>query len=437
MNFRKLFNSKNAKNAGWLVFGKVIHMALSFVVGLMTARYLGPSNYGLINYASAYTTLFASLCTLGINSVIVKNLIDYPYEEGKSIGTTIVLRIASSILSLIMITSIVSVVDLGERTTVVVTALYSLGLVFESFDIFRQWFQSKLMSKYYAISTLIAYAVSSMYKLFLLATGKSVEWFALANTVDYVFLAIMLFVFYKKSKGPKLSFSLTKGKQLLAVSKSYILAGLMTAIYASTDKFMLKRLMDEATVGFYSLAVTVSSMWVFILSAIIESYSPSIMSHHNTNKDLYNTANRKLYAIVFYASFFASIFISIIARYFIGIVYGHDYLPAVSPLRIVVWYTAFAYLGVARNVWIVCEKKQKYLKYLYLGSAVLNIILNAVLIPVIGANGAAIASVAAEISAIFIFPMMFKPLRGNVYLMLEAIALHNVIPKRHRQKPES
>ena len=64
-------NSIEAKNFSWLVSGRIVQMIISLIVGLLTARYLGPSNYGLINYAAAYISFFASICTLGINSIIV------------------------------------------------------------------------------------------------------------------------------------------------------------------------------------------------------------------------------------------------------------------------------------------------------------------------------------------------------------------------------
>ena len=73
MNF---FKNKTVRNAGWLIGGRIVHIILSFVIGLLSARYLGPGNYGLINYATAFATFFNAFCTLGINSVIVKNFID-------------------------------------------------------------------------------------------------------------------------------------------------------------------------------------------------------------------------------------------------------------------------------------------------------------------------------------------------------------------------
>lgn len=410
--------------------GKVIHMVLSFVIGLITARYLGPSNYGLIGYAGAFTIFFTAVCTLGINSIIVKNFIDYPDEEGVALGTTIVLRMAAGLLSVSVISGIVCVVDRNDTLAITVVILYSISLIFQAFDIFHQWFQSRLLSKYYAIATLISYTVASLYKIFLLATGKSVIWFALSNSVDYIVVGLLLYVFFKKCNGPKLMFSWKKGKHLLKVSRSYILVGLMTAVYAFTDKFMLKQMIDEAEVGYYTLAFSVSTMWAFILSALIESISPSIMQYHNEDHTKYIITNKRLYVLVFYFSVLMSVLIFLIAPVFIYIVYGKEYMPSVNILRVAVWYVAFSYLGVARNVWIVCEKKQKYLKYIYLGSAVLNIVVNAVLIPFFGAVGAAVASLLTQISTIFIFPLFFKELHPNVCLMRDAILLRGVFPKR-------
>ena len=421
-----LLKNKTVQNASWLISGRIVHILLSFVIGLLTARYLGPNRYGLINYASAYTTFFTSICTLGINSVIVKNFIDHPDEEGETIGTTLVLRLLSSILSLCTIVGIVRIVDGNEPMTLTVVALYCLSLVFHIFDTFNYWFQSKLLSKYYAVATLIAYVIASTYRAALLVSGKSVQWFAIANSVDYCIVAVLLVLFYIKNHGPKLSFSVRKGKELLSISYNYILSGLMIAVYGATDKLMLKQLLDEAAVGYYSLALSISTMWAFVLSAIIDSLKPSIMRYHNENRELYEVTNRKLYAIVIYVSLFAALAVTIMAPLFISIVYGKDYLPAVAPLRIVVWYVAFSYLGVARDIWIVCERKQKYLKYLYFGSAVLNVVLNTVLIPLLGVNGAALASLATQISTIFVFPLFVKDFRPNIKLMTDAIQLKGI-----------
>ena len=187
--------NKVVKNAGWIIGGTMINKMLAFFVGILTARYLGPNNYGLINYAMAYTSFFASLCTLGINSVIIKNFVDYPDEEGKTIGTALLLRAVSSTLSALMIIGIVGIIDHNEPVTIAVVALCSFGMIFQVFDTLNYWFQSKLQSKYSMIATLVAYTIMSGYKILLLVLGKSVEWFAIAASVEYIVLAVFCLVY--------------------------------------------------------------------------------------------------------------------------------------------------------------------------------------------------------------------------------------------------
>ncbi len=401
-------------------------MLISLVVGLLTARYLGPSNYGTINYATAYTAFFMAFCTLGINSVLVKEFIDHPDDEGEIIGSTLLMRAVSSLLSAGIIVCLVSIIDAGETTTVIVTALCSIGLIFNIFETFNYWFQSKLKSKVTAVATLIAYAITSVYKIILLILGETVEWFAFATALDYFCLGVILFFAYKKYDGKKLSFSKVTCKRILRQSVPFILPGLMVSIYGYADKFMLKHMLSEADVGYYSTAVALCGMWCFVLSAIIDSMTPSIMQSHKTDKAQFEKANKRLYAIVFYVSVVVSCGFCIFGELIVSILYGAEYMPTVSPLRAITWYTAFSYLGVARNAWVVCENKQKYLKYIYISAAVCNVVLNFVFIPLWGATGAAVASLITQVLTTMVVPFFIKDIRRNSVLMLEAICLKGI-----------
>lgn len=429
MNILNILKNRTARNAGWLIGGRLINKLLVFFVGVLTARYLGPGNYGLIDYAAAYTTFFASLCNLGINSVIIKDFVDNPEEQGCAIGTTLVLRAISSLLSALIIVGIVAIAEPNEPLTILVVALSSVGLLFRVFETLKQWFQSRLQSKYVAIATVVAYLAASAYKIILLILGKPVTWFAMATSVDFIALAVVLFWAYRKNDGPKLSFSWKKAKQLLSSSHSYILSGLMIAIYASTDKFMLKQMMDETAVAYYGLASSVSIAWGFVLEAVIDSVYPSVIQAHSRDRESFERKNRQLYALVIYMALAVSLVICVFARFLVVFVYGAAYEPTIAPLRIVVWYTAFSYLGGARNAWIVSENKQRYLKYLYLGAAVVNVLLNFVMIPQMGTVGAAIASLVTQIASAIVIPAMIPALRPNVKLMLEAVCFKGVWKK--------
>lgn len=423
---KRFLENKTAKNAGWLIGGKIAQMLVNLLVGLLTARYLGPSNYGLINYAAAYTAFFSAFCTLGINSVLVKEFIDRPNEEGMIIGTSLGLRAVSSFLSAVVIICIVSVADAGEPTTILVVALSSIGMVFHIFEVVNPWFQSRLQSKVTAVVSLAAYAVAAIYKVVLLVMGKGVAWFAFATSVDYICVGVLLMAAYRKHQGGRLTFSAEYGKDILRRSCHFILPSLMVAVYGQTDKIMLKHMISDTEIGFYSTAVSLSSVWCFVLSAIIDSLYPSIMQAANTDEQLFIKRNKQLYALIFYISVFVSLCFTIFGELAIFIMYGQAYLPAAAPLRIITWYTAFSYLGVARNAWIVSKNRQKYLIFVYASAALSNVLLNLFFIPWWGASGAAAASLTAQIITTMVAPFFIKGLRENSKMMLDAILLRGI-----------
>ncbi len=426
MNIRKLIGNHEVKNASWLIGGRIAQMVLSLFVGILTARYLGPGNYGLISYGTAFVTFFAALCGLGLNSVIIKDFVDHPDEQGEAIGSALLMRFLSSVLSAVMIVGIVAVIDHDEPLTIAVVALCSLGAVFHVVDVFNFWFQNRYRSKVTAIATLIAYAVVSVYRIVLLILRADVRWFAVATSLDYIAIAVCLLIAYRKYKGPRLRCSGRKCKALLSVSYHYILSAMMVSIYGQTDKLMLKQMLDETEVGFYSIATHVCALWTFVLQAIIDSIYPSILRLKQEDQEKYEKKNRQLYAIVFYVSCAVSVLFMVFGDLGIRILYGSDYMPASNVLKVVTWYTAFSYLGVARNAWIVSEGNQKYLKYMYGGAAVLNVILNAVFIPLMGAVGAALASLITQVFTSIVLPMFFKDMRPNAKLMLEAVLLRKL-----------
>lgn len=422
-NFLK---NKEAKNAIWLIAGKVVQMVLSLIVGVLSARYLGPNNYGLLNYGTAWITFFCAFSNLGINSIIVKDFFDNPNEQGKTLGSAILSRFISSTLSAVIVIGCIFLINGNEPLTIAVVSLQSVGLVFNILEIINYWFQSQYKSKITSIATVIAYIASSAYKIILLSLDKDVRWFAFATSVDHIAMAIVLWIAYKKHNGPPLSFSFKKAKTLLKSSYHYILSTTMVAIYSQTDKVMLKEMLSETEVGYYSVAVGVCSMWVFVLTAIIDSMYPTILKLHSVDSDGFKKKNKQLYAIVFYVSCAVSVLFLLFGDLGIRLVYGEAYSPASSTLKIVTWYTAFSYLGVARNAWIVSEGKQKYLKYMYCGAAIINVLLNLIFIPLMGASGAALASLITQIFTSIILPMCFKEMRPNAKLMIEAILLKGV-----------
>ena len=409
------------KNATWIIACKIVQSLLGLVVTMLSARYLGPSGYGLINYASSIVAFVAPVMQLGLNGILVQEIVNDPEKEGETLGTALAMTFVSSFFCILGVLAFVSIANHHEPTTIIVCALYSVLLIFQALEMIQYWFQAKLKSKYTSIVMLIAYVAMSVYKIVLLATGSDIYWFALSNALDYMIIAFSLLVIYKKIGERKLSFSWQKARSMFAKSKHYIFSNLMITIFAQTDRIMIKLMMDDASVGYYSAAVACAGMTGFVFSAIIDSARPSIFESKKVNEQAFEKNMSRLYCVIIYFSLLQCVAITLFSPLIVNILYGSEYGPTIDALRLIVWYTTFAYLGAVRNIWILAENKQKYLWILNLSGAVVNIILNAIFIPVWGIMGAAFASLITQIFTNIIMNILIRPIKRNNVLMLKGL----------------
>lgn len=418
---KSFFGNRVVSNAKWMVAEQGVQMLVSFVIGMLTARYLGPSNYGVINYCYAYTAFFTAVAGLGIEAIVVKELISRPGEEGTIVGTSIILRCIAGALSMASILLILFFVDAGDTVVLTVGLLQSMVLVFKAFEIIDFWFQSKLQSKYASILKSISYVIVACYKVYILVAAKSVLWFAFSTSLDFLIIAILLLWAYFKHDGEKLRFDRGIAKILLSQGYHYIISNLIITIYAQMDKVMLKHMISDTDTGLYSAAIMICTYWILVPTAIINSMRPVIMELKKDGKEEeYKHKFSQLYQILVWLGIVVSLGISLLSPFVMKIVYGESYVVASGALSIAIWYSTFATLGVARGNWLVCEDKNQYAKWFVLFGAIVNLVLNFVLIPSLGMNGAAIATLITQIVVCFVGPAVFKATRENAVQMLKA-----------------
>lgn len=417
---------KIISNSGWIIGCKLIKAVLTLIITMIISRYFGPSNFGLINYASSLVTFVTPIMKLGIDSIIVYELINNEEEQGKILGTTIILNAIMSFICIVSIILFVLLMNPGEFDTLIVCGLYSIVLIFEAFEMIQYWFQAKLISKFCSIAMILSYIVVSAFQIILLLLKLDIYWFAISSSIDYFLISLFLILIYKfKFKGT-FSFSTATAKKLFNKSKYYIVSSLMVTIFAQTDKVMIKIIVDNAAVGYYSAAVTAASMLSFVFAAIIDSARPSIFEASKNSKKEFEKKLKYLYSIIIYFSLFTSLFICFLSPVIVNVLYGKSYLLSINILRVIVWYTTFSYIGTVRNIWILANNKQKYLWIINLSGAILNIVLNLIFINAFGIIGAAIASVLTQIFTNFILGFILKPIYNNNKILIEAIKLSNI-----------
>ena len=269
--------NKIVNNASWIIICKIIQSIIMLVVGMFTARYLGPSNYGLISYASSIVAFILPVMQLGLSSTLVQELIATPDREGRIIGTSIVFNIVSAIVSMVGVVSFVYCANPNEPITVLVCFLYSCCLLFQASEMIQYWFQAKLLSKYTSIASLVAYTITSAYKIIILIQGKDIRWFAVTHVIEAAIISAILLWTYRRIASQKLSFSFSVGMEMINRSKHYIISGIMVSIFQQTDRIMLKMMQSGEDTGYYSSAITCIGITAFVFSAIIESARPAIL----------------------------------------------------------------------------------------------------------------------------------------------------------------
>lgn len=414
-------NNRVIKNASWMIGCKIAQSVISLIIGMLTARYLGPSNYGLISYAASIAVFLLPLMQLGLSKTLVQEFIKRPDREGEVLGTALVFNVMSAVACMGGMYAFLSVANAGESTTILVGVLYSFSLLFQATEIVQYWFQAKLLSKYPSIASVISYTIVALYKVYLLVSGKSVIWFSVSSTLDYLLISVILLIVYKRMGNQKLKFSWRLGMEMLHSSKYYIVASMMVSVFQQTDRIMLKLMMNEAETGYYSSAITCVSVTAFVFAAIVDSMRPPILEAKHDGSDAYEPRIIQLYSVITYASLIQSVFMVLLARPIVLILYGEQYLPSVTSLRVAVWYVTFSNYGSVRNIWMLAENKQKYLWIINLSGALANVALNAALIPLFGAVGAAAASLVTQFFTNVVIGFILRPIRYNNRLMIRGL----------------
>jgi len=408
-------------NAGWIIGCKVFQAVIQLVIGMLTARYLGPGDYGLVNYAASLTAFVVPFMQLGLQATIVQKYILHPEKNGEIAGTCLLMTLISGLLSMLGVVGFSLAVNGTETTTVMVCALYSVSLVTQAAELLQYWFQAKMLSKHSSLAMLCAYAAASVYKVVLLFSGSSVYWFALSHAVEYGMTGLFLLAAYRRCGGQKLCFSRRTAKTLFAKSRYYIVAALMITVFHNTDHVMLKLMCGNAENGFYTCAVTCACTANFLYYGIIDAAKPVILENSRKTDGSFENSMAQMYGLVFWVCAVQGVAFSLLAEPIVLFLYGREFLDAVPVLRILIWQMPFSYLGSVRSIWILAAEQHPVLWRVNLGGIVANVCLNALLIPSWGSSGAAAASVATQFFVNFAAGFLMPQLRPGHRLMLRGL----------------
>jgi polysaccharide transporter, PST family len=401
-------------NITWSFAGHLLQMTSALFVGVWLARYLGAMQFGTWNYVGAIVALFNPISTMGLNAVVIRYLVKESVEEGKVLGTTFCLKFLGGLISILLSVSCAYLFRREDTLVIWLTFVISAGGLFESFDTIDLLFQSQVQSKYTVIAKNIAYISIIILQVILIIIKAPLLAFAWLKLAELGLSAAGLIIIYH-FKGYSIKFwhwSFSLAKALLKESWPLILSGFYIMIYMKIDQIMLGKMLDEVAVGIYSAAARISEIWYIIPTIITASVAPSIYAAREIDESLYYSRIAKLNRLLVLISIACSLPLTVLSEPIITLLFGNGYVESAKILSIHTWASIFVSTGTATSLYFIAESLTRLSMYKALIGAVINVLLNLVLIPDYGALGAAIATVFSyAVSGFLIHSIFFKSQR--------------------------
>jgi len=414
---------KILSNIAWLFSDTALRMCVGLFVGVWVARYLGPDNFGLLNYAVAFVSLFSAIATMGLQDIVVREIVRNPTSGPEVMGTSFVLRAAGGLIAFMLILGTVNFLHSDEAFTISIIVIVGFTLVFQASEVIKYWFESQVQSKYNIWVQNGVFLIFATVKILLIVSKAPLLAFVWVIFAEGLMVAIGLIVIYLWRGGKLSAWSpgFKRGKRLLRDSWPLFLSAIAVTIYMRIDQIMLGQLLGNKAVGLYSAAVRISELWYFIPIAIVASVFPSLLETRKISEEVYIRRLQRLYDLMVLLSLAVALPMTFLSDRVVLLLFGPSYADAGAVLAIHIWAAVFVFLGVASSKWFIAENRQMLSLQRTLLGVLVNIVLNLIMIPKFGIIGAAYATIFSQAFAALFFDVMQKATRPMFAMKLRSL----------------
>ncbi len=422
--FRNLEVQKYFFNTSWLMGDKVISIGLLMLTSIIVARHLGPEGYGLLSYSVSLATLFAIATNMGLHGLAIRELVRFPDKHARMLGAIFWLKATGAIVALCAFFLLIFFTETIGDTPFFILLIVSGIILFKPFEVIDFWFQAKVMAKYPALSRVIAALFFATSSVLLASFGAGTTSFAFTYLLQAAALAVLLIFFYsRKSPVPLKSwtFRFSDATVLLGQSWMIMLGALFAMIYLKIDQVMIRWMVSVEEVGVYSVAVQLSESWYFIPAMLVASIFPKLIELRQSNALLFEKRLQQLFDLLFVISLILAAVITLFAGPLVKLLYGSGFEKAALFLTIHIWAAIFIFMRAAFSKWILIENVIAFSTLTQGLGALLNVVLNFVLIPHYGGTGAAIATLISYATASYFSLIFFSKTRPVFKMMTLAL----------------
>lgn len=388
---------KVLQSIGILTGERVLQLVLGAAVSILLARTLGPGTFGLYAFVLSSVALVAPLVEVG-QSILVRDLVADPNRTKHLLVTAA--RVAFAIGTLLQFVAIAFALSLPEQLADARWALITAAsaLLVRPFLVLDYWFQSRLDARRAATARLAGLLVGSALRIAIAVEGGSdvLQLLAATTVLEAMVIVVLMYLSFRRHElEPVGVITNAAAWQYLQRISPLLIAGLSVALYMRLDMVMLGLLSDAEQVGQYAAAVRFSEFTYFIPLVVMTSVAPGLVALYERDEHAFQAIYDKVVSgfaalsIVFVITFWA------LAPFLISLAFGEAFQNASSVLRVHILSLPFVFLGVSQATWTAVYEQQSLSMWRTVGGAVINAVLNVILIPNHGALGAAYATVVA------------------------------------------
>ena len=418
---------KYFKNTSWLFAEKILRMVVGLFVGIWVARYLGPERFGLFSYAQSFVGLFTAFATLGLDGIVIRELVKDESRRDTLLGTAFWLKVLGAFFTLGFLGIAVHFTTNDHFTNIIIFIIAS-ATIFQSFNVIDMYFQSKVMSRYVVFANIASLLITSTIKIVLILNKAPLIDFVWVVLFDSFILAMGYMYIYVHNHLSFKSwiFKLGVAKELLRDSWPLMLGGFSFVIFSNIDNIMIKEIMSNSYVGIYKSAYRLVTLWYFLPGLVLSSLMPSLINSHN-NSELFMHRLLIVSTLLVWVALAIFLIYSILNKAIIQISYGEQYINATALLGSLAAVNILIFFNSVWNYWMTIENLTKRTLLFHLCTAVLNIILNYFFIHKYGVIGAVYALLVSLSITYIIFGMYDKRI---LKLFIESVFLKILWRKR-------
>ena len=378
-------------NSSWYLSEKLLRLTGAFLVSAWVARYLGPQQFGTLAFAMGLVAMIGFLGSLGLESLVVRDLVQHPERESRIASSYFSLRLAGAALVPLIACGYVAVTNSGDRELLLVVGILASGVLFTSFDVVDCVLQARHEARAASLIRAGAFLAGAVAKCALVISGAPLAGFALASILELL-VAAWMYRLLMKRLGVEVSLRKADRAEaggLLVDGRAMILSGLTVIIYSKIDLLVVGELVSKEALGSYAIAAAMCGAWNMLGTSLTQAYAPHISATRAVDSARYISLLRRFLLVMLGSSVAGSLLLATMSPWIFDFLLGPAYAEGSKLFSLLVWSSVPVFLGVATSQIIVNEKLY-WLSLLRTGLGLVTML--ALIVPALafGASGVAV-----------------------------------------------